>query len=82
MKRSMERLRAEFLEMPCPHLSLQQIRRFCGLEEAECSAAIDFLEAKFLCRKANGTYARRTDDPVAYRFRATRGIADGLEIAS
>jgi hypothetical protein len=62
MQRTVERLRAEFLEMPGLRLTLDQIYRFCGLERSDCSAAVDKLvEERFLCTKPDGTYARLTD---------------------
>jgi hypothetical protein len=62
MQNSVERLRAEFLEMPGLRLTLTQIHRFCGLERSACSAALDALvNERFLCAHADGTYARLTD---------------------
>ena len=65
MQNTIERLRAEFLEMPGLRLTLTQIHRFCGLERSVCSAALDTLvEERFLCANADGTYARLTDGDV------------------
>jgi hypothetical protein len=62
MQRTVERLRAEFLEMPGLRLTLDQIHRFCGFERSDCSAAVRALvEERFLCTKPDGTYARLTD---------------------
>ena len=61
-QRTLERLRAEFLEMPGLRLTAEQVHRFCGVEARACSLALDELvEENFLFKKADGTYARATD---------------------
>jgi hypothetical protein len=61
-ERLLERIRAEYLEMPGLCLTPEQMQRLCGLERALCQQVLDTLvDAKFLCLKANGTYARLTD---------------------
>ena len=61
-QRTIERLRAEFLEMPGLRLTAAQVHRFCGLEANACALALDELvEENFLFKKADGTYARTTD---------------------
>jgi hypothetical protein len=60
--RSLERIRAEYLEMPGLRLKREQVERLCGLERAVCRIALEALvEARFLCVKADGAYARLTD---------------------
>ena len=57
-----ERLRAEFVEMPGLRLSAGQVERLCGVEHTVCQLILDSLvDAKFLCRKPDGTYTRLTD---------------------
>jgi len=64
-KTLLERVRAEFLEMPGLRLTLEQAQRLCGVEPTLCKAVLDALvDAKFLCVKSNGTYARLTDGGV------------------
>jgi hypothetical protein len=61
----LERIRAEFLEMPGLRLTVDQAQRLCGVEPTLCKAVLDALvDAKFLCVKSNGTYARLTDGEV------------------
>jgi hypothetical protein len=56
------RLRAEFLEMPGLRLSSAQVQRLCGIECTLCQTVLDALvTARFLCVKADGTYARLTE---------------------
>jgi hypothetical protein len=55
----LERIRAEYLEMPGMRLKLEQVQRLCGIEQSICQMALDSLvEANFLCAKSDGSYAR------------------------
>ena len=64
MKRTIERLRSEFLEMPGLRLTLVQVQRFCGVDPTICKAVLDaLLDTKFLAMTPDGHYVRRTDDP-------------------
>ena len=59
------RIRADYLEMPGLRLTLEQVQRLCGVEETLCQAVLDALvDAKFLCVKSDGTYARLTDGEI------------------
>jgi hypothetical protein len=61
-----ERLRAEFLEMPGLRLTAQQLHRLCGVDQDTCRVVLDVLVSeKFLCAKPDGTYARLTDGVVS-----------------
>ena len=61
-----ERLRAEFMEMPGLRLTSEQVQRLCGVERMVCQRVLDTLvDAKFLSRKPDGAYARLTDGDVA-----------------
>src|SRR5690242_11946549 len=56
------RLRAEFLEMPGLRLRADQVQRLCGVERMVCQTVLDALvEEQFLCVKSDGQYARLTD---------------------
>lgn len=62
MKQTLERIRAEFLEMPGLRLSVVQMQRLCGVEGVMCQAVLDALvDLKFLRVNADGTYSRLTD---------------------
>ena len=57
-----QRVRAEYLEMPGLRLKAEQVQRLCGIERTMCQAALDELvNTKFLCVKPDGQYARLTD---------------------
>jgi hypothetical protein len=63
--RTMERVRAEFLEMPGLRLTLRQVERLCGVDQSICKPVLDALvDARFLRMGADGTYARLTDSDV------------------
>jgi hypothetical protein len=60
-----ERLRAEFLEMPGLRLTPGQVQRLCGVEPTICETVLDALvDAKFLRANLDGTYGRLTDGTV------------------
>jgi hypothetical protein len=65
-----ERVRAEYLEMPGLHLTIDQVQRLCGIERRTCTTVLDNLvEEHFLCVKPNGAYARAWD---GYRARVAK----------
>lgn len=79
------RLRAEFLEMPGLRLTSGQVQRLCGVEKTLCQRGLDVLvEAKFLYVKSDGVYARTTDGEVSRRrmARASLGLPAGPVRAS
>ena len=62
----LNRLRAEFLEMPGLRLTSQQVQRLCGIERTLCQHVLDSLvAAKFLSVKSDGVYGRLTDGEVS-----------------
>ncbi len=62
----LERLRAEYLEMPGLRLTVEQVQRLCGIERAICSMVLEALvDSNFLCKKSNGAYARSTDGEIS-----------------
>jgi len=62
----LKRIQGEFLEMPGLRLTIEQAQRLCGVERALCKAVLDALvDAKFLCVKPNGMYARLTEKTAA-----------------
>jgi len=69
----LDRIRAEYLEMPGMRLTIEQIERLCGVDRATCRIVVDALvEAKFLGLHRNGTYARFTDVDVSTGGRAAK----------
>jgi hypothetical protein len=67
-----DRVRAEYLEMPGMRLKAEQVQRLCGIEQRTCQAVLDtLLDAKFLCVKPDGHYARLTEGQIARPQSAT-----------
>ena len=62
-QRVLERLRAEYLEMPGMTLTIEQIQRLCGIEPSMCKSVLDALvKVRFLRLNSDGTYVRLTED--------------------
>jgi len=63
----LERIRADFLEMPGLRLRPEQVQRLCGVEQTMCQMVLDALvEANVLCLNSDGTYARLGDGELQY----------------
>lgn len=57
----LQRVRAEYLEMPGLELKAEHVQHLCGIERTICQMVLDsLLDEKFLCAKADGYYARLT----------------------
>jgi hypothetical protein len=55
----LQRVRAEYLEMPGLLLTAAQVQRLCGIEATMCQLVLKSLvTAKFLRVKSDGRYAR------------------------
>ncbi len=66
-ERLLERVRAEYLEMPGLRLRREQVQRLCGIERTVCQMVLDSLVAeRFLCVKPDGHYALLTDGEIPY----------------
>ena len=76
MRRTIERLRAEFLEMPGLRLTVVQVQRLCGVDDAMCQDVLDALvDVKFLRRNTDGTYVRLAEGCDTYRPHPARAEA-------
>jgi hypothetical protein len=68
----LERIRAEYLELPGWCLTLEQMQRLGRVERTRCKRVLDALvDATLLCVKSDGTYARLTDAETS-RVRAAK----------
>ena len=68
LEKVLERVRAEYLEMPDLRLKIEQVHRLCGLDRQSCQLVLDVLvDAKFLVAKPDGTFARLTDGRMPRR---------------
>ena len=81
----LERVRAEYLEMPGLRLSIDQLQRLCGVEPTLCQLVLDMLvDAKFLSLKVRrclrevdgrrGSPSTRSEGGPATRLRAAAAV--------
>jgi hypothetical protein len=65
---AVDRIRAEYLEMPGLSLTIEQVRRLCGIDRVTCEAALrSLVETKVLSVRPDATYARVTDERIVLR---------------
>jgi hypothetical protein len=63
----LNRVSAEYLEMPGLRVTRKQMQRLCGIDRTICQMVLDTLvETRFLYVKADRTYARFTDGEIPY----------------
>ena len=73
MHRTIERVRAEFLEMPGLRLTVAQAQRLFGVEPSICQAVLDTLVSlKVLRLTSTGHYVRVTDGDTMARWRPAK----------
>ena len=61
-----QRIRAEYLEMPGLSLTPEQVQRLCGVDSALCQDVLETLvESGFLSRRADGAYGRYRNPDIA-----------------
>lgn len=54
---TIQRIRAEYIEMPGLSLKPEQVQRLCGVDRGLCVRALEALvESGFLSRRADGAY--------------------------
>ena len=64
----LQRIRAEYVEMPGLALRPEQVQRLCGVERTVCESALETLvEDGFLAMRPDGAYARDANRDVARR---------------
>jgi hypothetical protein len=62
---ALQRICAEYIEMPGLRLTLKQAQRLWGLDEETCARSLEALvESRFLVRTGRESYARLTDGNV------------------
>ena len=77
MRRTIERLRAEFLDMPGLRLTPAQVQRLCGVDRIVCRDVLDALvNVNFLRVDEDGRYARGSGGDAVRRHpaRATASL--------
>ena len=75
-----QRVRAEYLEMPGLRLTTEQVGRLCGIERNICCVVLDTLvDARFLCLTPDGRYGCVTEDHLHVRLAKVDLRSDALE---
>jgi hypothetical protein len=65
IQEALERIRAEFIEMPGMRLTAPQVQRLCGIDPLVCEAVLRALvDSRFLARHEDGIYTRMALDTV------------------
>jgi hypothetical protein len=73
-----QRIRAEYLEMPGLTLRPEQVQRLCGVDSALCESVLEALvESGFLSRRADGAYARHRNPDIA-RLRPAKASLEAV----
>lgn len=71
----LQRIRAEFIEMPGLALRPEQVQRLCGVERTICDMALEQLVlAGFLSKRTDGAYRRDRDADIARLRPAKAGL--------
>jgi hypothetical protein len=62
----LQRIRAEYLEMPGLSLSPEQVQRLCGMDSVLCASVLEALvETGFLSMRSDGAYSRNRHHDVS-----------------
>jgi hypothetical protein len=75
----LQRIRAEYLEMPGLSLKAEQVQRLCGVDRAVCDEALKMLvDAGFLSMRPDGAYGRFKNPDVARPRPAKARLESGV----
>lgn len=70
-----QRIRAEYLEMPGIALRPEQVQRLCGVDITVCESVLEVLvESGFLSRRADGAYGRDRSPDISRARQAKAGL--------
>ena len=73
-----QRVRAEYLEMPGLSLSAEQVQRLCGVNSELCGRVLDALvQSGFLSRRSDGAYGRYRNPDISRARQAKAGLDPG-----
>jgi hypothetical protein len=71
----MQRVTAEYLDMPGLRLTAEQVQRLCGIEPTMCQTALDALvKWKFLGVTPDGHYVRLPEGRVSHPYPAKAAL--------
>jgi hypothetical protein len=78
-QQALERIRAEYREMPGMRLTPEQVERLSGADRSVCSQVVDALvNAQFLCLGIDGSYTRAVDGRPSRLRNATAEGSDSV----
>ena len=70
-----QRIRAEYLEMPGLSLRPEQVQRLCGVDGTLCESVLEALvETGFLSRRPDGAYGRYSNPDISRARQAKAGL--------
>jgi hypothetical protein len=70
-----QRIRAEYIEMPGLTLRSEQVQRLCGVDSELCESILEVLvESGFLSKRADGAYARYRNPDISRARQAKAGL--------
>jgi hypothetical protein len=75
-----QRIRAEYLEMPGLSLKPEQVQRLCGVDRQLCESVLEALvESGFLSRRADGAYGRYRNPDISRARPAKAGLESSVQ---
>ncbi len=78
-----QRIRAEYLEMPGLALRAEQVQRLCGVDSALCETVLAALvESGFLSKRADGAYGRHLNSDIARLRPAKASLASPAPLSA
>ena len=74
-----QRIRAEYIEMPGLTLRPEQVQRLCGVDSTLCESILEVLvDSGFLSKRADGAYARYRNPDISRARPAKAGLEPSL----
>lgn len=74
-----QRIRAEYLEMPGLTLRPEQVQRLCGVDSTLCQSVLEALvECGFLSKRSDGAYGRHRNPDISRARQAKAGLEPGM----
>jgi hypothetical protein len=74
-----QRIRAEYIEMPGLTLRPEQVQRLCGVDSTLCESILKVLvESGFLSKRADGAYARCRNSDISRARQAKAGLEPSI----
>jgi hypothetical protein len=74
-----QRVRAEYLEMPGLTLRPEQVQRLCGVDSTVCQSVLEALvESGFLSRRQDGGYGRHRSPDISRARQAKAGLESSV----